>query len=48
LVQESKIDEWLIQYHPISGATPITISESTTGLKEVERIQNAINYRGVV
>ncbi len=45
---ESKADEWLYQYHPILGMTPITMCESTAGLVEVERILNAINYGGVV
>lgn len=45
---KSKANEWLNQYHQILGETPIAVSKSTAGLKEVEKILNAISYGGVV
>lgn len=45
---ESEADVWLNQLHPILGGISITISESFTGIIEVERVLNAIKYGGVV
>lgn len=45
---KSKADHWLTKFHSILGNTPIATAESASGLIEVEKILNAINYGGVV
>lgn len=45
---KSKADYWLNKFHPILGNSPIATAESASGLIEVEKILNAINYGGVV
>lgn len=45
---KSKADNWLNQFHPILGNTPIANAESSSGLIEVKKILSAISYGGVV
>lgn len=45
---EPLADDWLNKFHLILGDTPIAVAKSPHGLREVEKILNAIAYGGVV
>lgn len=45
---ETIADLWLNRYHPLLGEAPIAAAGTPSGLAEVRKILNAINYGGAI
>jgi uncharacterized protein (DUF2384 family) len=45
---ESLADQWLYTFNVSLSGTPLSISQTPTGLLEVQKVLNAISYGGVI